>query len=67
MIQLGGKSFIILSLNLVSHENGKANKMCLTETYNRAQVGKNLSDMSPIRNGLKQGDVLSPLLFNFVL
>jgi len=26
-----------------------------------------LSDMFPIRNGLKQGDVLSPLLFNFAL
>ena len=41
--------------------------MCLTETYSRVQVGKNLSDMFPIRNGLKQGDALSPLLFNFVL
>jgi len=28
------------------------------------RVGKNLSDMFPIRNGLKQGDALSPLLFN---
>jgi len=28
---------------------------------------KNLSDMLPIRNGLKQGNVLSPLLFNFAL
>ena len=38
--------------------------MCLTETYSRVRVGKNLSDMFPIRNGLKQGDALSPLLFN---
>ena len=28
-------------------------KMCLTETYSRVRVGKNLSDMFPIRNGLK--------------
>ena len=40
-------------------------KMCLTKTYNRFRVGKHLSDISPIRNGLKQGDALSPLLFNF--
>ena len=26
-----------------------------------------MSDMFPIRNGLKQGDDLSPLLFNFAL
>ena len=37
-------------------------KMCLTELYSRAGVGKNLSDMFPIRNGLKQGDALRPLL-----
>jgi hypothetical protein len=42
-------------------------KMCLTETYSRDRVGKNLSEMFPIRNSLKQGDVLSPLLFNFAL
>jgi hypothetical protein len=42
-------------------------KMCLTEMYSRVQVGKDLSNMFHIRNGLKQGDVLSPLLFNFVL
>ena len=42
-------------------------KICLTETYSRVRVGKNLSDMFPIRNGLKQGDALSPLLFNFAL
>jgi len=42
-------------------------KMCLTETYSRVRVGENLSDIFPISNGLKQGDALSPLLFNFAL
>jgi hypothetical protein len=42
-------------------------KMCLNETYSRVRVGKNLSNMFPNRNGLKQGDALSPFLFNFVL
>jgi hypothetical protein len=42
-------------------------KMCLTETYSRFQVGKNLSDMFPIKNSLKEGDAIPPLLFNFAL
>jgi hypothetical protein len=42
-------------------------KMCLNETYSTVRVGKNLSDMFPIRNDLKNGDALSPLLFNFAL
>ena len=42
-------------------------KLCLTETYSRVQVGKNVSDRLPIRNGLKQGDALSLLLFNRAL
>jgi hypothetical protein len=42
-------------------------KMCLNETYSRVRVGKHLSDGFPIKNGLKQGDALSPLLFNFAL
>ena len=42
-------------------------KMCLTETYSRVRVSKNLSDMFPIRKGLKQGDALSLWLFNFAL
>ena len=42
-------------------------KMCMTEEYSGVRVGKNVSDMFPIRNGLKEGDALSPLLFNFAL
>jgi hypothetical protein len=42
-------------------------KMWLTETYSRVRVGKNLFEMFPIRNGLKQGDALSPSLLNFAL
>jgi hypothetical protein len=42
-------------------------KMCRNETYCRVCVGKHLSDMFPSRNGLKQGDTLSPALFNFAI
>ena len=49
------------------HEHVRLIKMSLTETYSRVWVGKNVSDRFPIRNGFKQGDALSPLLFNFVL
>jgi hypothetical protein len=37
------------------------------ETYSKVRIGKDLSDNFPIQNGLKQGDALSPLLFNFAL
>jgi len=66
MIQLGGSSFTLFLLRLVSHETGNANKN-VNETYSRVRVGKNLSDVFPIRNGWKQGDAQSPLLFNYVL
>jgi hypothetical protein len=42
-------------------------KMCQDETYSRVWVGKHLSEVIPIKNGLKQGDLVSPLFFNFVL
>jgi hypothetical protein len=41
--------------------------MCLNKTYSKVRVGKLLSDTFPIQNGLKQGDAVSPLLFNFAL
>jgi hypothetical protein len=41
--------------------------MYLNETYSKVHIGKNLYDAFPTQNGLKQGDALSPLLFNFNL
>jgi hypothetical protein len=41
--------------------------MCLNETYSKIRIGKHLSGTFPIKNGLKKGDALSPLLFNFAL
>jgi hypothetical protein len=37
-------------------------KMCLNETCSTVHIGKTRS-----KHGLKQGDALSPLLFNFAL
>ena len=43
-------------------------KMCLNEIYSsRVPLGKHLSDMFRIRNGLKQGDAFLSLLFNFAV
>jgi hypothetical protein len=42
-------------------------KMCLNETYRTVPTGKILSDKFTVQNGLKQGDALLPLLFNFAL
>jgi hypothetical protein len=42
-------------------------EMGLNEMYNKVYVCKLLCDNFPIQNYLKQGDVLSPLLFNFAL
>jgi hypothetical protein len=40
-------------------------KRCLNDTNSKICVDKHSSDTFPIQNGLKQGDALSPLLFNF--
>ena len=42
-------------------------KLCRNEAHSRVRLGKRLPDIFPIKNGLKQGDTLSPLLFKFVL
>ena len=67
MIQLGGRFYNILIEFGISKKLVGLIKMCLTETYSRVRVGKNFSDMFPVRNGLKQGDALSSLLSNFAL
>jgi hypothetical protein len=40
---------------------------CLNITYSKVYIGKHLRDSFPIQNDLKQGDALSPLLYNFAL
>jgi hypothetical protein len=42
-------------------------KICLNETYSKDHIGKHLSSVFPIQNGLKQGDALLPFLLNFAL
>jgi hypothetical protein len=41
--------------------------MCLNETYSKVRMCSHLSDSFPIQRGLKQGEVLSPLLSNLAL
>jgi hypothetical protein len=41
--------------------------MCLSETYHTVHIDKNVCDTFPIKNGLKEIDALSSLLFNFAL
>ena len=66
MIQLGERTCIIFLLSLVSSCREKVNKMCLNENYRRFRVGKHMSDMFPIRNNMKQGDALAPLLYTLL-
>jgi hypothetical protein len=41
--------------------------MCLNKTCSKVHIHKNLSDAFPTQNGLKQGDALLSVLFNFAL
>jgi len=68
MIQLGGGVLCNILIEFgIPMKVVRLIKVCLTEMYSRVCVGKNVSDRFPIRNGLKQGDALSPLLLNFAL
>jgi hypothetical protein len=42
-------------------------KLCLAEMHSTVLVDKNVPDMFLARNGLKQGDDVSPFLSNFAL
>jgi hypothetical protein len=42
-------------------------RMCLNESYSKVHRDKDLYDTFSIQNDLKQGDALTPLLFNFSL
>jgi hypothetical protein len=42
-------------------------KMCLNKICIDVRMGKHLSDALPTQSGLKQGDALSLLLFNFAM
>ena len=57
MIPLEGR-FYKIRIESGPHEMVSLIKMCLNETYCTVRVGKYLSDVFPIRNGLKQGDAL---------
>jgi len=41
--------------------------MCLNKICGTVRVGKHLTDIFSIRNGWRQRDALSPLLFRFTL
>ena len=43
------------------------NQDMFSGTRSKVRIGNYLSYSFPIENGLKQGDALSPLLFNFAL
>jgi hypothetical protein len=64
MIKLGRKYDILIEFG-VPMKLVRLIKMSLNETCSKVHRSKHLSDSFPIQNGPKQGDALSPLLFNF--
>jgi hypothetical protein len=54
----------------ILHEFGIRRKLVslikMSLKHSRVRVGENVSDRFPIRNGLKQGDALTPLLLTLL-
>jgi hypothetical protein len=67
MFQLGRSIVQYSDENWDTHELVRLIIICLNETYCKVRIGTHLCHNFPIQNGLKQGDTLSPLLFNFAL
>jgi hypothetical protein len=66
VIRLRGRSCIKILIGFgTPMKLVKLIKMCLNETYSIIRACKHLADTFRVKNGLKQGDDLSPLLFNF--
>jgi hypothetical protein len=61
LIQAGGKMLLSAIHKFINYFWNKE------EIYSKVHIGKHWSDSFPIQNGLKQGDALLPLLFNFAL
>jgi hypothetical protein len=43
----------------------RLSKMCLNETCSEIQIGTLVSHKFPFQNGPKEGNALSPFLFNY--
>jgi hypothetical protein len=68
MIQCGGEYYTCILIEFgVPMKLVRLIRLCLNETYSKVCIGKHVSDSFPIQNGIKQGDALSPLLFDFAL
>jgi hypothetical protein len=65
IIQLGGRFYITFSSNLHTKKAVWLIIMCLNLTYSGFQIGRHLSGTLSNHNCVKEGDALSPLLFNF--
>ena len=57
LVRYPNKIWCITKLRLI--------KTCLDGTESKVEIGNYLSSSFSIEKGLKQGDALSPLLFNF--